>query len=126
MILAHTLAIDHVLHEASDIELMSDIVEKPLLKIREVAKSSCLFNLMRDNRLLFTLIEHILCAKLILRQLNHVVSHLTKSGVFTEHDAEHLLKRVIEPTQHALSTYFPPREQLIAADPSLVNFCSKS
>merc|ERR1719240_530165 len=102
-VLAHTLIIDHVLNEVHDIELMAEHVKKPLLKIRETAKSSCLFNLMKSNGVMFALIEHLLCAKLLLRQQHHLIMHLTRSGMFTEHDAEHLIEHIVNPTEAALS-----------------------
>jgi len=110
LVLAYTVTHDQM----ADLQLVKDFkpVEHQIRSVSEKAKATVLYELMTKDAPMFAIFEHVLCARLMICAQRRLLTEMTETGVLSEHDADNLISKVIEPVQQALENYTPSKLQL--------------
>lgn len=114
MLLAYVLTTESIMEEPILANFEPE-VKRPMQKAAECAKATAMYCLMKEAPAMFGLFEHILCAKLIMGAQRLLIKDLVEEGVLNEHDAEYVLKHIVNPTQDALDLWTPSHTQLLMA-----------
>lgn len=87
-------------------------VEHEIRKVAEKATVTVLYDLMTKDEPMFAIFEHVLCARLMICAQRRLLNEMVESGVLAEHDADHLISKVIDPRMDALDRYTPSKLHL--------------
>jgi len=112
LLLAFITTTEHILEEACILVGFEEVLIRPLTAVKEKARSDALYKRMQHDPATFVLLEHVLCARLLLRQQRQFLHQLAEEGCLTEADAHRVAKCALEPTEQALWNYSPTRKHL--------------
>jgi len=109
-----------------EVEILSGFEEEvrnPLKVANDAAKREALFELVREPRdhAMFLIFEHILLARLIVGEKRHFLQHLVEEGFLGDKDCEKLIDDICIPSEKALMSYVPTKDQLRKAGSTMAD-----
>jgi len=112
VILQYVASCERILEDTALMTGFAELLKAPLTRVMDQALTTALEKVMHCDIGMFVLVEHILCARLIILQMRHMVRQQVSDGTLKEEDAERLRTEVMEPTLHVLENFLPTHEHL--------------